>query len=73
MSVRLRRKLEVTIFIKAGKPSVRGYEDAMKRIHTTPDTTIFIGDQILQIFMAQTELELGHILFSQFIQRKKYR
>ena len=23
-----------------------GYEDAMKRIHTTPDTTIFIGDQI---------------------------
>lgn len=31
---------------KAGKPSVRGYEDAMKRIHTTPDTTIFIGDQI---------------------------
>ena len=31
---------------KAGKPSVRGYEEAMKRIHTTPDTTIFIGDQI---------------------------
>ena len=31
---------------KAGKPSVRGYEDAMKRIHTTPDTTIFIGDQM---------------------------
>ena len=31
---------------KAGKPSVSGYEDAMKRIQTTPDTTIFIGDQI---------------------------
>ena len=45
---------------KAGKPSVRGYEDAMKI-------------RSLQIFMAQTELELGHILFSQFIQRKKYR
>lgn len=31
---------------KAGKPSVHGYEDGMQRIHTTPDTTIFIGDQI---------------------------
>ena len=34
---------------KAGKPSVRGYEDAMKRIHTTPDTTIFIGDQVFTV------------------------
>lgn len=31
---------------KAGKPSAHGYEEGMKRIHTTPDTTIFIGDQI---------------------------
>lgn len=31
---------------KAGKPSARGYEEGMQRIHTTPDTTIFIGDQI---------------------------
>ena len=31
---------------KAGKPSARGYEEGMKHIHTTPDTTIFIGDQI---------------------------
>ena len=63
------KKVGSDYIYKAGKPSVRGYEDAMKRIHTTPDTTI----RSLQIFMAQTELELGHILFSQFIQRKKYR
>ncbi len=31
---------------KAGKPSAHGYEQGMKRIQTTPDTTIFIGDQI---------------------------
>ena len=31
---------------KAGKPSAHGYEEGMQRIHTTPDTTIFIGDQI---------------------------
>ena len=39
-------QVHVSYIYKAGKPSVRGYEDAMKRIHTTPDTTIFIGDQI---------------------------
>ena len=38
--------VHVSYIYKAGKPSVRGYEDAMRRIHTTPDTTIFIGDQI---------------------------
>ena len=38
--------VHVSYIYKAGKPSVRGYEEAMKRIHTTPDTTIFIGDQI---------------------------
>lgn len=31
---------------KADKPSARGYKQAMERIHTTPNTTIFIGDQI---------------------------
>ena len=31
---------------KADKPSARGYRQAMERIQTTPDTTIFIGDQI---------------------------
>ena len=31
---------------KAGKPSAHGYEQGMKRIHTTPNTTIFVGDQI---------------------------
>ena len=39
-------QVHVSYIYKAGKPSVRGYEDAMRRIHTTPDTTIFIGDQI---------------------------
>ena len=54
---------------KAGKPSVRGYEDAIRR-----RAIRFLSEiRSLQIFMAQTELELGHILFSQFIQRKKYR
>ena len=31
---------------KAGKPSARGYIEAMSRLKTDADTTIFIGDQL---------------------------
>ena len=31
---------------KAGKPSVKGYEEAMRRMKTTKQTTLFIGDQL---------------------------
>ena len=31
---------------RAGKPSVKGYEKAMKMMGTTPGTTLFVGDQI---------------------------
>ncbi len=31
---------------KAGKPSVRGYREAMRRMGTAEKTTLFIGDQL---------------------------
>lgn len=31
---------------KAGKPSVKGYEQAMAQMRTQPATTMFVGDQI---------------------------
>lgn len=31
---------------KARKPSKKGYEKAMRLMHTTPGTTIFVGDQL---------------------------
>jgi len=31
---------------KAGKPGTRGYEQAMERMRTTPETTLFVGDQL---------------------------
>jgi len=31
---------------KAGKPGRAGYEKAMERMGTTPETTIFVGDQL---------------------------
>ena len=31
---------------KAGKPGALGYERAMKMLGTTPETTVFVGDQL---------------------------
>lgn len=31
---------------KAGKPGRKGYENAMKQLQTTPENTIFVGDQL---------------------------
>lgn len=31
---------------KAGKPGRRGYQEAMKRMSTKPETTVFVGDQL---------------------------
>ena len=31
---------------KAGKPGTAGYKKAMERMHTTAETTLFVGDQI---------------------------
>lgn len=38
---------------KADKPSVKGYEEAMRRMGTTKETTLFIGDQLLRTSGAQ--------------------
>ena len=35
-----------TYIFKAGKPGRAGYEKAMERMGTTPETTIFVGDQL---------------------------
>jgi len=31
---------------KAGKPGLSGYQRAMKKLGTTPETTLFVGDQL---------------------------
>ena len=31
---------------KAGKPSTKNYCKAMELMHTTPETTMFVGDQL---------------------------
>jgi len=35
-----------TYIYKAGKPSPKGYQKAMNLLGTTPETTVFVGDQL---------------------------
>lgn len=35
-----------TYIFKAGKPGIRGYQRALEKLHATPETTIFVGDQL---------------------------
>ena len=39
-------KVHTRYIFKAGKPSVKGYEAAMKKMKTTRETTLFVGDQL---------------------------
>lgn len=39
-------RLETGYVHKAGKPKRRGYEEALRRMDTRPENTLFIGDQI---------------------------
>ncbi len=38
--------VDCTYVYKAGKPLARGYREAMERLHTTPENTMFVGDQL---------------------------
>ena len=39
-------KVHVSYIFKAGKPAKRGYEEAMSKMGTDRDTTLFVGDQL---------------------------
>ena len=42
-----RDAVQATAYIyKAGKPKTAGYQRAMEQMHTTEETTLFVGDQI---------------------------
>lgn len=43
---RFNEKVNVNYIFKAGKPSSRSYLLAMDQMHTTKETTIFVGDQL---------------------------
>ena len=43
---RFNEKINVNYIFKAGKPSSKSYLLAMEQMHTTKETTIFVGDQL---------------------------
>ena len=40
------KEVDSPYIFKGGKPSVRGYEAAMKKMGTDRKTTVFVGDQL---------------------------
>ena len=54
--------LGATYVYKAGKPSARGYEEAMKKLGTDRSNTLFVGDQIFTDIWGANNAKLYSIL-----------
>lgn len=58
---------------KADKPSVKGYEEAMRRMGTTKETTLFIGDQLFTDVWGAKEAESAVFWSNRSIPKRKSR
>lgn len=47
---------------KAGKPSARGYLEGMRHMGTTPETTLFVGDQIFTDIWGANRADIHSVL-----------
>ena len=56
---------------KAGKPSPKGYQEGMKRMQTTPDTTLFVGDQIFTDVWGANRAGIYSILVKQIAKHEE--
>lgn len=54
--------VDATYVFKAGKPSARGYEAAMKKLGTNKENTLFVGDQIFTDIWGANNAGLHSIL-----------
>ncbi len=57
--------LESDYVYKAGKPSARGYLEGMKKMGTTPENTLFVGDQIFTDIWGANRAKVHSILVKQ--------
>ena len=44
--VRFNESIQSPYIFKANKPALKGYQNAMEKMHTTVDNTLFVGDQL---------------------------
>lgn len=63
--------LESDYVYKAGKPSAKGYIQGMKRMHTTPETTLFVGDQIFTDIWGANRAGVYSILVEQIAKHEE--
>lgn len=59
---RFNREIHTQYIYKAGKPSKKGYYEAMKRMGTRPENTVFVGDQLFTDVWGAKRAGLKNIL-----------
>ena len=59
---RFNQKIHTQYIYKAGKPSRKGYQEAMKRMGTRPENTVFVGDQLFTDVWGAKRAGLKNIL-----------
>ena len=67
----LAEALESEYVPKAGKPSARGYLQGMEQMETTPETTLFIGDQIFTDIWGANRAGVHSILVKQIAKHEE--
>ena len=67
----LAEALESEYVHKAGKPSPKGYQKGMERMQTTPDTTLFVGDQIFTDIWGANRAGIHSILVKQIARHEE--
>jgi hypothetical protein len=67
----LAEALESDYVYKAGKPSAKGYIKGMEQMGTTPETTLFIGDQIFTDIWGANRAEVHSILVKQIARHEE--
>lgn len=67
----LAEALESDYVYKAGKPSAKGYLKGMEQMRTTPETTLFIGDQIFTDIWGANRANVHSILVKQIARHEE--
>ena len=56
---------------KADKPSPKGYQEGMRRMNTTPETTLFVGDQLFTDVWGANRAGIYSILVKQIAKHEE--
>ena len=66
-------KVDSDYIFKAGKPLPGGYEEGIRKMKTTKENTLFIGDQIFTDVLGANKQVFTRSWLSRFTQKKRFR